>query len=436
MSEAERVPPQILSLDWKHPLLKRSQVLDKLHEFLNLMDRNGEVRVEVADTQNKVAVCMEEKTTAGGMGTCRLVRYSKPCKKRMSTQMDWFAKAVTVIEELVQRIGNSEIFNLRLAFYTNTIRNPGMTASAYRAMVNDIALSCRMHPTSLGVDAEENGEVFIGKDLQLKIFRAENVFTTDITKTPKFKILASGSEIPSRLYQIRWSGNIRAVLVVEHKNLATQLSLIKDAFNDVIIVKTQGFPTPSTREFIRTLWNELTCRGTKFVYLSDHDWQGANIFTVLKYGSIRSAWASDIMCCPGLIWAGPTRKELYVYHEARIFGEWARVQEAQNRKSTKESVQAVAQKEWETVQRKLRHVLSAPRTEMEKNLYESYFKRLNLLEHEPELGPELRMMLDEGAVSDAILLLTTRFKADIQSRNSASPPYHTATTEVWRSGSS
>lgn len=38
-----------------------------------------------------------------------------------------------------------------------------------------------------------------------------------------------------------------------------------------------------------------------FLYLSDHDFQGVQIFQVLKYGAVASAYASDILVCSRLI---------------------------------------------------------------------------------------------------------------------------------------
>ncbi|KAI4251442.1 MAG: hypothetical protein L6R42_008386, partial [Xanthoria sp. 1 TBL-2021] len=192
---------------------------------------------------------------------------------------DWFAKVITVIEELVQRIGNQQNINFRQAFYANSIRN---TPGIYKDLINDIAIICRIHPTSLGIDPDKNREVFLGKDITLKVFRDENIFRIDPHRQ-RYTAVVSASSVPSRVYKVQVSDNIGAVLVVEHKNLATQLNMIEDGLNDVIIIKTQWFPTLSTREFIRTLWNQSSV-DTKFTYKSDHDWQGANIFTLMKYG--------------------------------------------------------------------------------------------------------------------------------------------------------
>ena len=46
-----------------------------------------------------------------------------------------------------------------------------------------------------------------------------------------------------------------------------------------------------------------------FLYYSDHDAHGIDIFKTLKYGSKKSAWVSDISVCSQLEWVGPTRKQ-------------------------------------------------------------------------------------------------------------------------------
>lgn len=110
-----------------------------------------------------------------------------------------------------------------------------MTIEQFKHLVNDIAIACGLHPTSLGVDADEDGEIYLGKNIKLKVWRVENVFTFDKSKRPVWKPITSGNKIPSRVLDIT-TQKVRAVLVVEHKNLATQLSLVKGSLDDVIII--------------------------------------------------------------------------------------------------------------------------------------------------------------------------------------------------------
>lgn len=52
-------PTKKLSLSFKYPILSKSVVLSRLHQFLNLIDMDGEVSVDLARTQSKLSVFME-----------------------------------------------------------------------------------------------------------------------------------------------------------------------------------------------------------------------------------------------------------------------------------------------------------------------------------------------------------------------------------------
>ena len=53
-------------------------------------------------------------------------------------------------------------------------------------------------------------------------------------------------------------------------------------------------------------------RKTPFLYLSDHDIHGLQIFQVLKYGSKQNAESNRIMICPRLQGAGPSKEDLWL----------------------------------------------------------------------------------------------------------------------------
>ena len=72
----------------------------------------------------------------------------------------------------------------------------------------------------------------------------------------------------------------------------------------------------AAREFMCLLYLELRELPVKWLYYSDHDVQGAQIFTVLKSGALATAYSSTHLTCPKLEWAGPTVKELMAHHEA------------------------------------------------------------------------------------------------------------------------
>ncbi|KAL8829082.1 MAG: hypothetical protein Q9170_006321 [Blastenia crenularia] len=209
-------------------------------------------------------------------------------------------------------------------------------------MVNDIALTCRLHPTSLGIDPAEDGEVIVGKDLKVESWRIENVFQP---REEESGWLSSGSTIPSRVVKVSpTKGQIRAVVVMEHKNMATGLEWVKDRLENVLIVKTQGYPTWATREFLNLLSTAIKPQ-PKFLFFADHDYHGCHIFTVLKYGCMKSAWATDLMVCKLLQWALPSTKYVLDFHHSYIYGDWqTRLAKSNRKPSTIELAEQANQK--------------------------------------------------------------------------------------------
>lgn len=96
-----------------------------------------------------------------------------------------------------------------------------------------------------------------------------------------------------------------------------------------MLIQTGGSPSLACREFIHLLDQALP--NINFTYFSDHDRQGGQMFTNIKYGSRSSSWATDIMTCPSLQWCGPTQVQLLEYLQSHHDGteaEWATRKEA------------------------------------------------------------------------------------------------------------
>ena len=128
-----------------------------------------------------------------------------------------------------------------------------------------------------------------------------------------------------------------------------------------------------------------------FLYLSDHDFQGVQIFQVLKYGAVASAYASDILVCSRLIWAGPSKEELCQSPTAYQEMYMAQYRSDFKRKSDEEVVKAVAA--WqEKMSNKIEKKL-VKTTKKDRELVKA-FERLGWLEHEPDLRDEVKLMLE------------------------------------------
>ncbi|KAL8917616.1 MAG: hypothetical protein Q9208_007844 [Pyrenodesmia sp. 3 TL-2023] len=209
-----------------------------------------------------------------------------------------------------------------------------MSNAQFKDMVNDLAVTCRLHPTSLGVDAEEDGRLSTGQSLGIKVERVENVLSESPVAKPQ--ALHDGAAIPGRVVNIRvHKSKIRAVLVVEHKNLATALEWTKNGTKDVLIV----------------------------------------------------------------IWAGPTKNELLKYQKDFGFTTWAVREAQKHPKKTQDALQKSTQDRWAKVDADLQRILGIKCTPKQRTLYTNYFCRLGLLEGENTLRREMEAMVASGNVS-------------------------------------
>lgn len=127
-----------------------------------------------------------------------------------------------------------------------------------------------------------------------------------------------------------------------------------------------------------------------FLYISDHDFQGVQIFQVLKYGAITSAYASDILVCSRLIWAGPSKEDLCQSPEAYREMYMAQYRSDFRRKSDEEVEKAVG-----TWQRRMSDKLEkklVKATKKDREIVRA-IERFGWLEHEPNLRNEVQQML-------------------------------------------
>ena len=72
---------------------------------------------------------------------------------------------------------------------------------------------------------------------------------------------------------------IRAVIVVEHRNVNTLLGKSVN-FKDAIVILTAGYPSTATVEFLHLLSKDRELEDVPFLFISDHDFQAVHIFTV------------------------------------------------------------------------------------------------------------------------------------------------------------
>ena len=115
------------------------------------------------------------------------------------------------------------------------------------------------------------------------------------------------------------------------------------------------------------------------------------MFQVLNYGAVASAYASDILVCSRLIWAGPSKEELCQSPKAYREMYMAQYRSDFRRKSDEEVTKAVDI--WqERMSNKLEKKL-VKATKKDGEIVRA-FKRFGWLEYEPNLRDEVQLMLE------------------------------------------
>ena len=117
-----------------------------------------------------------------------------------------------------------------------------------------------------------------------------------------------------------------------------------------------------------------------------------HIFTVLKVGCRASAYASDMLVCPTLQYAGPTRKQTLEHHE-RLFRESQVASAAPTISSTQQQLADWAQRKRVLEDKMKGSKLTRTDLQLLKGL-----ERLGVVEHEPAVLAELDSMQRHGAV--------------------------------------
>jgi DNA topoisomerase VI subunit A len=70
----------------------------------------------------------------------------------------------------------------------------------------------------------------------------------------------------------------------------------------------------ATREFLHLLEEDAKCKDVPFLWFSDRDPDGINIFSLLLLGSMSQAYASPSTVCSKLEWAGLV--SYYMVHQS------------------------------------------------------------------------------------------------------------------------
>ncbi|ERF73418.1 hypothetical protein EPUS_04041 [Endocarpon pusillum Z07020] len=240
------------------------------------------------------------------------VRYDKVHSRGWTAKRDktYWAKWFLVLEDTVIRLSNFTSELQRLTGYKVSRHNfPQRNA---RKILIDLALTIGIHPAALGSIAAAGGKIMTPRKMDLKL-----VVVSDILQW----LTLRNEPDPGKEFRLSevFRVSIDAVVVAEHRNLQKVLlsyKVLNRGMDEVIFVLTGGFGDIPTPECLCLLSKHPALAHVPFLYVSDHDFQGFQIFFNLKYGSRNMAFLSQTQTCRQLEWVGPTTKDLDLVAEA------------------------------------------------------------------------------------------------------------------------
>ena len=203
--------------------------------------------------------------------------------------------------------------SLRDVFYMSKRTIPGTNVNLVDEQVEtdkcieDLEVITELSREQLHVNANKNGSV------------AGKVVIEDKGDLIDWSKLGSGGwSIPSNVEEIKFK-KVSAKYVLYMEKAAVWERLNEDRFwekNDCIIISSQGQTTRGIRRLLQRLYEE---HDLPIYVFCDGDIYGAYIYSVIKYGSIALAYASERLTIPGVRYIGITTDDIEKYDLKKHF---------------------------------------------------------------------------------------------------------------------
>jgi DNA topoisomerase-6 subunit A len=210
-------------------------------------------------------------------------------------------------------LGSGKHSSLRDVFYMAKRTIPGTHVNLVDEQtetdkaIEDLEVITELSREQMHVNANKNGSV------------AGKVIIEDKGDVIDWSKLGSGGwSVPSNVEEIKFKKvNVKYVLYMEKAAVWERLN--EDKFwlkNDAIIISSQGQTTRGIRRLLQRLYEEYNL---PIYVLCDGDIYGAYIYSVIKYGSIALAHASERLTIPGVKYIGITMDDIERYDLKKHF---------------------------------------------------------------------------------------------------------------------
>src|SRR3989344_1540230 len=218
-----------------------------------------------------------------------------------------FLQTIEIASISKDLINENKHASLRDVFYMAKRTIPGTNVnlvdeqSESDDIIEDLELITETSREQLNVNANKNGSV-VGK---VTIEDSGDIIKWD-------KLGSGGWSIPSNVEDIKFK-SVNAKYIIYMEKAAVWERLNEDKFwekQNCIIVSSQGQTTRGIRRLLQRLYVEFKL---PIYVLCDWDVYGAYIYSVLKYGSINLAHASEHMAIPSVRYLGITAQDIEKY---------------------------------------------------------------------------------------------------------------------------
>ena len=200
-----------------------------------------------------------------------------------------------------------DIFYMAKRTIPNTNVNLVDDQSESDDIIEDLELLTDNSREQLHINANKNGSI-VGK-----------VTIEDLGDIIKWDKLGSGGwSIPSNVEDIKFK-KVDAEYILYMEKAAVWERLNEDKFWDkhnCILISSQGQTTRGIRRLLQRLYEEFKL---PIYVLTDYDAYGFYIYSVIKYGSINLAHASERLAIPGVRFLGITSNDIEKYDLKKHF---------------------------------------------------------------------------------------------------------------------
>ena len=163
----------------------------------------------------------------------------------------FIAKTLVLLEYLVRIVAGRVPVKTRQILY-NAI--PGIKNDELKILLDNVSLTLGLHPWTLLMEAEETGLFIVGLGINLKLDIISNVAkAAEIKKEKGIKAVYLSQDcyykrgfmdsrreynVPDRIMRVRnpLDTGIKAVVVVEHRNISTRFAQLEDNMSHVMVV--------------------------------------------------------------------------------------------------------------------------------------------------------------------------------------------------------